>query len=69
MQKKLTRLFLLLSLLVLSSCVTTPQIIYKDVPVDYVIIKRATLDKLVDELTMTRHDLLECWERERVRKD
>lgn len=57
-------IFSLLSLtLSLSACVTTTKVVYKDIPEGYVPVKRETLDKLVEELNMTRYQLLECWEK------
>ncbi|MEO0166589.1 MAG: hypothetical protein ABIL39_10690 [candidate division WOR-3 bacterium] len=49
----------------LSSCVTT-QTIYKDVPEDSVVIKRETLNLLIETLINTKMELKECLERERI---
>lgn len=66
MKKRLIILFLLLSLtLNLSSCVTT-RTIYKDVPEDSVVIKRETLNLLIETLINTKMELKECLERERI---
>lgn len=60
--KKSIIFFLLLLTLNLSACATT-KVVYKDVPEGYVPVKKETLDKLVNELNMTRFQLLECWEK------
>ena len=63
-KKSLTTFCFLLSLLVLSGCATTsPNVIYEGTPEGYVLVKKDTLQKLVDELIMTRYQLLECWEK------
>lgn len=62
MLKKSIIFFLLLLTLNLSAC-AAPEVIYKDVPEGYVPVKRETLEKLVEELNMTRFQLLECWEK------
>lgn len=59
--KRLTVYCLLLLTLSLSGCVTT-KVVYRDLPEGYVPVKKETLEKLVDELNMTRFQLLECWE-------
>jgi len=54
-------LFLLFT--VSSSCVSTPEIVYKDVPATHTVIKRDTLDKLINETIRTKMELLECLEK------
>ena len=69
MRKKLILLLGLLLIISLnvSSCVTTPQIIYKDIAPDEMVLKRQDLKDLVDELIITRFQLLQCYERLRVK--
>lgn len=58
---KLIILFLSLSLLfAASSCVTAPEVVYRDVPATHTVIKRDTLDKLINETIRTKMELLEC---------
>ncbi len=70
MQRNLIRLLLLLLILsTLCSCITTPQIIYKDV--DYkteMVIKKDTLNKMMDEMIWEKLQLLNCLERERTKQ-
>ena len=65
--KRLTIFWLVLLLLSLSfnGCATTPEVVYSDLPAGYIAVKKDTLNKLVEELIITRHQLMECWERER----
>lgn len=65
--KKLTlSLLSLLLLFTLSSCVTPEsQVVYRDVPLDSIVLKRETLRKLLDESILQKSLLIECLERER----
>jgi hypothetical protein len=56
---------ILLLLCILSNCVATETIVYKDVPADSIVIKRDTLDKALEELISTKRELMECLEREK----
>lgn len=57
----------LLLTLSLNGCANTREVIYMDLPSGYVAVKQETLESLVDELIMTRHQLLECWEKLKVK--
>lgn len=55
---------LLIASIANNGCVGPSQeIIYKDVPSDMVVVKRATLDKLLDELVRTKDELIQCQRR------
>lgn len=68
MRQKLMLLFLNLCLIsiIFNGCVTE-KVIYKDVPADALVIKKTTLQKLMEETIYQKSLLLDCLERERVK--
>jgi hypothetical protein len=55
----------LLLLCILPNCATVPQIVYKDVPDDCVVVKRDTLRSLIGDYIIVKGELMECLERAR----
>jgi hypothetical protein len=67
--KRWTSYFLvLLVLCTLCSCAPTKEVVVQGVPEGYVVVKKATLQQVLDEMIYIKLQLLECLERERARE-
>lgn len=58
---------ILLLLFTSYSCAPTEKVVYKDVPPDHMVIKKETLDNLMQEMIYLKYLLLDCLERERAK--
>ncbi len=67
--KKLTKclLIFLLSLILYSGCAGNPQIVYKDVPADCMVVKRDTMKNILETVIEKDSQLRECLEREKIK--